>query len=912
MGNNVKKWVSGVAVASVIASGASWTAQTASAAATPFSDVVANHWAEKHIAKLALQGIIVGSNGKFDPNRSLTRQEAIIVALRFMGIDGQANSSDVVVLPSVFNIKPDYTGFINLAIQKKLILVEEENAIAKSEQAAATAAKKTYGGWGSAPATREWISKVLVRAIGKEADASEPVASTTFADDAKIDPQLKGFVNVAAETGLVVGVASGTAMNFNPKDPVTRATAATLFSRAESFVNVPHNGQVEGVLMNIASDKLTLLTSDGKTIDYPVNDNTSYYKKDVNTPITLAALRLYGKAIVIKGADGNVGYVEMTDETPQVKTVEGTLILSNASKQQLTLAVADEPINYTYLTTPKITDSTGQEIGLANLPLNVPVKLTLRADDKVIAVAVKQAVTNKSGSGTVSAWNPQTLTLEVKDAAGTAETLTVASGAPIKLNGTVNLSADQLLVGDAISYEVKNGSVTNIVVTRVEKPVTEVTGTLETIDKTLGMIVYKPKPDAKSEVEYLADTVGVQINGYADATVDDLLKGDAIKMTLDAKSGKVTQVIVTNRSVQTILGATIKTYNSQFNALTFTDANGKQFTKNLTATTRFDINGTKVADVKTPPASFTTPGTRLTIGYNGEDIIYASLISQYTGIVTENNTSSKKLKLTLEGATGGSATLSYTYPYVEIYGQDNETYLDVKVGDRVSVLMNATQDQAMSVQVHKKSQFRVVSVDAVGKRLTVNDPASSKQLTWSLSSSATIQDDNGAATTLASLASGSLVNVTMQGDTPIAIRKVAIASGKVTSVDTAAGTLTLTTPAGETVTRNVGTAPIVKRDGTTLGLSAVRAGDYIEVSKDESDRGYIELATTLNRTFWKYDSQLKVLYVKRVLVTDKNDFTLSPQVYIHQGTTTLTLSSLKEGDALTMYVLRGSVVEIAK
>lgn len=910
MGNNVKKWVSGVAVASVIVSGASWTAQTASAAATPFSDVVANHWAEKHIAKLALQGILKGdTKGHFNPNVSLTRQEAIIVALRFMGIDGQANSSDVVVLPSVFNIKPDYTGYINLAIQKKLILVEEENAIAKSEQAAATAAKKTYGGWGSAPATREWISKVLVRAIGKEADASGAAKSTTFADDAKIDPQLKGYVNVAAESGLVKGVASGTAMNFNPKDPVTRATASTLFSRAEAFVNVPHNGQVEGILMNIASDKLTLLTTDGKTIDYPVNDNTSYYKKDVDTPITLAGLRLYGKAIVIKGADGNVGYVEMTDETPQVKTVEGTLILSSPTKQQFTLAVADEPVNYTYAATPKITDSTGQEISLANLPLNVPVKLTLRADDKVIAVAVKQAVTNKSGSGTVTAWNAQTMTLDVKNATGTAETFAVAANAPIKLNGTINLSPEQLLVGDTIAYEVKNGSVSSIVVTRVEKPVTSVTGVLESISKTEGMIVYKV--DGAPQVKYMADTVGVQIAGFAEATLDDLVKGDTITMTLGA-DGKVTLVAVTNRSVQTIVGATVKNYASSVKALTFTDANGKQITKNVTANTRFDMNGTRMT-IDSAAGIFSSPGIRLTIGYNGEDLIYVSLISQYTGVVTEINATSKKLKLSLEGTATGTVTLSYSTPLVEIYGQNNETFADVKVGDRVSVQLNTMQDQINSVYVHKNVQYEVVSADATAKKLRVKRPGTTTVEEYTLGADVAVKTDGGSASTLSALAAGSLVNVTMKGNTPIDVRAVAVASGKVTSVNAAAGTITLTTTSGETVTKAVGTSATVKRDGTTLaGLVAVQAGDLVEVSKDENDRGVVELATVVTRTFWKIDGLTKVFYVKAISASDKNYFTLHPQVYIHQGATTLTTSALQEGDVLALYIMRGNVVEIAK
>ncbi|MFD0670351.1 S-layer homology domain-containing protein [Cohnella sp. GCM10027633] len=909
--SNVKKWVSGVVVASVVWSGATWTTNVANAAATPFNDVVSGSWYEKHVAKLALQGILKGSNGKFNPTVSMTRQEAVIVALRFMGIDDEADPSDVTVLPSVLNIKSDYTHSINLAFKKKVLLLDEETALGKSEEAAAKAAKKTYKGWGSTPATREWMARLLVRAIGKNEEALAAAGDKTdFSDDASINAKLKAYVSVAVESGLVKGVATSTGTAFKPLDAVTRATASTLFSRAEALVTVPYNGQVSGVMMNIASDRLTVMHSDGTTREYPLTENTAFYKKDSDSPITLAALRLYGVATLITGSDGKVGFVEMTDETPQVKSVEGKLTLSTPAQNRVTLLIGDDYKHYTYDATQlKITDAAGQTINLADLPLNVDVKLTVRLDEKVIGITVKQSVINKSGSGTVAAWNAQSLTLGVNGADGKTETFPVAANAPIKLNGTINLSADQLLVGDQIAYEVKNGNVTDIVVTRVEKPVTSVTGAFESVNKTEKLIVYKV--DGKPEVKYMADSLSVKITGFVDATLDDLVKGDTITMSLDA-SGKINLITVTNRSVEAVRGAVVVKYDATIKALTFKDANGKQITKNVIAdNTRFDLNGTKLT-IASAQSIISTPGMRLTIGYNGEDIVYVSFVSKYTGIVTDNNTATKTLKLSLEGISTGTSTLSYVSPLVEIYGMATETFADVKVGDRVTVQLNSSQDQASSIYVHKNVQFEVVTVDNVSKKLTVRLPNATATETWTLGAEATIKNEAGTDVSLSSLTAGSLINVTMQGNTPLAIRTVQVFSGKVTAID-GTGNLTFLTSNGETVTRAVGTTPLVKRDGATLSLSAVQVGDLFELSKDANDRVVLELATVVSRTFWKVvDGTSKLVYLKNVSLGNKTFYTLSPQAVIRQGTTPVSLSSLKDGDAITLYAIRGIVVEIVK
>jgi hypothetical protein len=899
MKTRLSKWISGLMVASIIWTGAIWTTATVSAASAPFSDVPSGHWAEKHITKLALQGILKGgTNGKFSPNNSVSRQEAVIIALRFMGIADQAVKSDVLVFPSSLVIKEDYKPYIKLAFQKKILLMEEEVALV---------AKEKGKEWGKSPATREWITRLLVRAIDKDAEAKQQATqATSFSDDSKIDAALRGYVNVAVSSGIVTGV---TPTKFDPTATVIRATASTLFSRAESAISVAYNGQVSGALLAITADRLTVLHQDGSVQDYTLTSNTSIYRFDSEKQSTLAGLMLYGKVNLIIKSDKSINYVEQTDDKQQVKTYEGTFTRLTESSNRLTVLIGDNSDYFYYdpQHLPIIKDSNGLVIALKDLPTDVAVKLTVdavRTDGKIVAVAVKQSVINKSASGTVVAWNSDSRSLQVKDSvSGATDSFTVVSNATIKQNG-VNLSLDQLKVGDIITYEVKTGSVSSIVINKSEQPT--VTGIFTSVDKTDKTIQYKV--GNKLEADYLSDNVKLSIPGLTDATLDDLYKDDGITLSFDANS-KVTLITVTNRSVQMLNGAVVAAYVSKTKTLSLEVPSDKPKNLIIGSNVRYDLNGTKLTPEQALPL-ISTVGKKLNVGYSGDNAITLSIISQYSGVVTENNTSTKNLKLTLDSS--GTITIPYGNPTVEIYGLSNKTYSDIHVGDQVTVTLNAAQDVAATVLVHKNVQFEVVTVDTAGNKLRAkrSDGVVDE---WTLSAAFKLQDENGAAITLGALSTGSLLNLTFKGNTPIAGKTVTVTIGRVSTVNTASATLDVVTSTGTTVTKAAGATPLILRDNVTLGsLSAVQPDDRVEVRKDENDRTVIQIIPALRKEFWYYDNTTRTLNVQHPLGDSNFSFTLSTTAYIHQGTTSLNVTDMKTGDAISLYVIRGKIVEIVK
>ncbi|WP_276351514.1 S-layer homology domain-containing protein [Cohnella caldifontis] len=891
-----KQWVSAVALTATIWSGAAGSIPMASAATNPFSDVKSGHWAEKHVTKLALQGIILGSEGKFRPSDTIRREDAVIVALKFMGLADEIDTSSAIAFPSTFQVDDYAKPYVMEAFRRKLLLTDEEYALANSEKQS----------WGKAGASREWVARLLVRAIGKEAAAEANAGkSTSFSDNAKIDDVYRPYVLTAVQEGLVAGV---TPTTFEPKQAINRASMATLFSKAESKVSVAYSGQVSGVLMSVKNNQLTLLHDDGSLHVYTLTPETMYARYDSDKPIDASALKLYSKAILIHDSNGAIGYVEQTDDNAYVKTVDGTFTKYSSSRSSVYLTVGDAITEYFYdsASEPAVTDAQGNTIKLADIPANAPITLTvdtIRSQPKIIAVAVKQALVNKTGKGNVVSWNASTGELQVSDpSTGSTETWSVSPQAAFTLGG-IPVKSDALKAGNSISYEIKAGVVTGVA---IDKPLTtSASGTLFDVSKTSRTIQFTENGELKAK--FLADTVKVVIQGMASPGIDDLQKDDNIALTLDSND-KVTQITVTNRSVQYLTGATVVGYLADIKQLTLKDASGTPHNFILDTSVKYDQNGFAI-DASQALAKLTT-GKKITVSYSGDKAITIFFNAKYDGTVLENNLTSKQLTLRLDATN--VVTVPYTYPYVEIYGVSTASFADIKPGDQVSVMLNDNQDQVYSIMVQKSAQYQIVSVDVFGNKLQLQKPDATTSESVSVPMNATLLDENGSAITLSRLVAGNTVNVTLSGKSTLTkLKVVPTVYGKVVAVNAAASTVDLLLPNGSTVTRTIEASPLILKNSTSnTSLSVLQPNDRVEIRKDESDKTIIEVIPGLQREFWQ--STGSTFKVKVTNVNENNVYNFSTSTYIHQGTTPLAITQLANGDKITIYVWKNQVMEIEK
>ncbi|RUS46292.1 S-layer homology domain-containing protein [Cohnella sp. AR92] len=894
-----KSWISLVIILALVWTGLAFHAPRASAAAsTPFSDVPAGHWAEKHIAKLALQGLVKGNNGLYSPNSSLTRQEAVLIALRFMGLEDKVNTSDVVAFPDTFSVDNYFKPYVNYAFKQNLISMSEEFEIANKESA-----KK----WGSTPASREWIARLLVRAIGKNADAADQAGkATSFADNASIGSEYLGFINVAVSNGLVNGIDGN---KFDPKGNVTRATAATLFSRAEAKAATSFPGQATGILLQVSPTQLKLLQSNGTITNYAVTDGTLFSRSDTEKLGTVAGLKAYGEALVIGSGDGTAAYAEQLSDTARVKTAEGELVVVSASKSQVTVLNGDDVATYPYdsANLPAVTDSEGNAISLSDIPAGAKLKLVVdnySSAGKLLAVSVTTSTVNKSGSGTIVSFDSATGALTVKDSAtAVSETRSVASTATIQKDGEY-VKKTELKAGASITYKISNGEYTDIVITKSSgQTVSGYFFKADTTEKTIQYTSSLNSSDIKAK--FYDKNVTVAITGVTNTGLNDLFKGDSIELTVN-DSGTVIGIAVKDRSIKTLSGGTISSYVADDNIVLIKDSSGKSSAYEINANTRYDYNGTTIT--KATAQNYFIKGRKVDIGYSEGVLYYISFVSRYSGTVITNDTSTHSLTLKL--ADGTNQSLYYGSPTVELFGKSSATYANVAKGDVVTAYLSSDQTSIVSIKVLKTAQLEVVSVDANTNKLTVQNASTGVTTSWTIDSSVKFTNVNGSASTLSALTAGDTINATLLGNTLQSVQSIKITLGILESVGSSS--LTVNTYDGDSEVINAASTVIVTKGGATYStLSSLKTDDRVEVRVNENGQTIVNVLSPITKTVWYLNGD--TVYFKKSSTTVETEYVaVRTGAYIHSGDATIALSSLANGVSVTYYVYRNQAIEIVK
>lgn len=204
-----------------------------------FNDIGDADWAEAYIAKMKSKNVLQGfEDGSFRPNQPVTRVEAIVMAVRLLGLEDQAKAQ-----------KPDAKLHFKDAelIGKKYpwakgyILAALENGLFDASEQAVQPEK---------PASRVWIAGLLVKSLGLQSEALHEMTKTpAFKDAAAIPAGSVGYVNVAVEKGIISGYPDGT---FKPNKNVTRAEIAALLDRTNGgLLDQAGAVKVSGVIQNI-------------------------------------------------------------------------------------------------------------------------------------------------------------------------------------------------------------------------------------------------------------------------------------------------------------------------------------------------------------------------------------------------------------------------------------------------------------------------------------------------------------------------------------------------------------------------------------------------------------------------------------------------------------------------------------
>ncbi|MEN1987237.1 S-layer homology domain-containing protein [Paenibacillus hubeiensis] len=867
-------------------------ATTTSAAPTGlFSDIKAGYWAEKHVYKLASQGILLGNNGLFRPGDAVTQQEAVTMAIRFMNKENQLNDGTTAALPTNMEVSNYFKPYVALALQLGLINQTEE-----------TAADVANTTWGQKPASREWTAKLLIRALGKNDEAkAQNAQSTGFADNDSISDSAKGYVNLAVSLDLAKGVDGN---KFNPTGTVTRAQLATFFSRGEGLTDTAYPNTYTGYVTGLKENQITLVAN-GKTMNFTVNSSTPYFTKDSEVRAAGPNVQLYTKVLIVGGSNGAASYVELLDATPQVESVEGTFARA-LSGNKVGIFVGENYETYAYDESTAFIDQNGNAIKVSDITADSTVEIqreTFSADKKTVVIRVKSGIVNKSDSGTVTEVNPSGKTIKITNAAGQSEQYTYNDNLIIRYRDRI-LPVAELTAGSAIKYTVKDSVLQTVELSQgVEQ---NVRATLVEIGGNQSTLTFK-REGGSLEAKLLVDQPEVIISGIEKATLSDLItdadNGDQVELTLNSDD-RVTRIQVVSRQMEPMNGASVVSYNSKTKVLTVLDSNKRPYVFTLDEKTKLDYNAAKptLAGLET----LLNEGRKIDLTYVGTRALSVKVIYKYEGTLSNIDTANKKISLLSNNQTVTVAY--YSVPTIEIYNKAGAGLSDLKVGDSVTITLNGAQDAVQKIALNTTAQFEILSIETNGRILVKSDLLTSHFYV----DQAVLTGENGQSITAAQLAAGNLINVTFEGTTAKAVQVVKRTLGQVTAVDASSVTLKLFNGQTETVPVS-GTIKVLKSGSTLTTIGSLTAGDRVEVTKDTDNSTRFRVMTVANRQFWSYDAVGNQILVKRESTSDTNyRFALSSGTYVHQGDTTLSVQSLKDNDNIVLYLLGNVVLEIQK
>lgn len=202
-----------------------------------FNDISEYQWANNAIEKMSETGIMKGLKEQtFAPEKSVTKLEAIVIALRIMGYEDEAQQYLEDILDGKKKCKfKQYLqqwayGYVTLA-EDKGILDDADVLYFKLNDAV----------------TRHEAAKYLVRAMDLEDEAQDHMNADLDYKDAAFIPQGSvGYIYVAEEDGIITGYNDGT---FKPFNTVTRAEMAVMVSRidGETDGTYSYKGEVKDI-----------------------------------------------------------------------------------------------------------------------------------------------------------------------------------------------------------------------------------------------------------------------------------------------------------------------------------------------------------------------------------------------------------------------------------------------------------------------------------------------------------------------------------------------------------------------------------------------------------------------------------------------------------------------------------------
>jgi len=888
---SVTKLVVLVMIVCLLLPQAAFAADETTAPKWKFTDVT-NQWYKKHIEKMGLMNITSGyANGSFRPNNSITQEEAVIMTIRMMNVEDELNMTSEV--NSSLIVSSGAKKFLDYALTKRIVNIQEEmsaldNARVKNE-------------WGRTLATREWIAKLIVRAIGKSSEADAAAnKSTQFEDEDNISIGYTGYINVAKNLGIVSGDNKG---SFNPTKNVTRAEMAVFIGNAEKYAVKSNSHIVNGTVTNYSGYSISIQSVTG-LVTLNISTSAVFYEQDNNAGILPPDITV-GNYVSIIQYGNTAYYIEKlkSNANEQIETITG--VLDNITQSQtILITVNGESKSYPFAANVTITSETGTGLSLSSLIPGSTIELRRSAtvpNAEVTAIVVKKMIDMKTVNGTVERIRTGSNLIDVKESiSGDILLYEIVTNSELRSGDRKLTSIGDLYVGDDVTISLKDGVVISLNVNK--SVVTTVEGKVQSVDPGAKSIILYA--DKNLVGYFVMDGASVTISGMTSASLADIQKEDELFLELNADN-KVQKIIVKNRSIEAKLGLEFYDFYTDSNSIAIGEKGKKPEILEISKDTIFEYNGMIVPLDKMK--DYFTKGKKVDVIFSGDRITRMSYSQYYTGTVTEIIPLTNTIKINAD--TYGSTSFTYAaIPYVDLFGKPSTSLSDVRLGDRVQLALDTTQAKVQYIKIMQKKLYKVkdkqysklIVVDEKGATLDINS-ANSAAITHYDKLFADYND----------IKIGSYVMVSFTGSSPTSIYIPKASYGIIDSVDMARNSFNFT-EFGKTSKLITDNTSVIMNNALQSTINGLKANDRVELIEGKDGMRWMTILSKQEKTIVSYNATGNTVDFTRILTTENNRFTLADGAYIHKGTQIIAPSTLVRSDKVIVYFHNDKIVEIEK
>lgn len=869
-----------------------------------FPDVADHHWAHPYTTKLALQGIILGDHlGQFNPDQHVRQQDAIIMAINFMGLGSAIFESDSsAVLP--FQVDNYARPYVQLALDIGLLDAREELSTDGEEEEE----EEEEEIWGRQSASREWVAKITIRAIQQEEEAlALSSRNAPFTDNEAIADWALGYINRAVELDIVSGFDDG---EFKPKGLVTRAQMAVFLSRSETYLrHVPDRVYV-GLITELDGNRMIVEDENtGERYSFTVDNKAVVYNSSAGlSRASQSDLDLFYKVYVIAVND-QVYYIDILEDEIAMESIHGKIIAKDFDRDERKLTVLTEAgyLTLTLASNVTVVDTEGGGMNLGSLVEDSEIIMRRYAEadrPEIVQIVVESIPVNKSGEAKVMEVKEDSVTMEFE---GEAQTYPLADNALLTYNNLILNGIEDLNPGDQIEFTVKNSVFTEIRVTQSAVPhLSYDEGIIDSIQQDR---IYLFKSSQELKGYFIAEEVAIQLPGMEKPTISDLFNGDRVKLTIN-EGNVVIGIEVLNRQIEKRIQVEIVYYDKETSSLML------RLDRNTTAL--FKLNEDTVIRTDSARIDLENFGNLFTNGklvdmiYSEDQLLQIKMSSYYDGTITKLNQDTGTL--VMETEQFGEVSFDMEHAMVIAPETANYTLQDLEIGDKVRITLNSKQNEINLIQLNKTLIYEIDKKTDSSRRLLVNTAAGETSELY-IGMQVPLYFQNGKRATIDDLPSEGPIMVSYMGSSIEAVYIPEMTSGKLTDVNLNNNTLRVLGYDGRNHTFTLNQEYLVVKDGRrydNLQDANLTEEDRLRIAKDNEGNYYIYILRGENKKFWQYSSQTKTVSFRRSTQNEDYQFTINDQSFIHEDWVPVPLSSFRNGDEVTVYLQGNQIVEMTK